>query len=155
MGDTLHLQVWSETSHPGEQECQPFGPRLAPHSLLLGGVQLPAGPPTPLAIHSNCSRWVDEKWRVCADLAEEEAPLFNVMLRGGIWEAQRVQTRHSARCLEGAFLHLQRWKGRYKQLSYGDVNMPRLKGRRLFKLSALGMTPVNLIYDNIRGAVLS
>ena len=136
------------------QECEPFGPRIAPHSLALEGVQTAAGSPSPLQTHSNCSRWVDEKWRVCAALGEDEAPLYNVLLHEGQWWAQRFTSRQPRRCLEGAFLHLQRWKGRYKKLRYGDEDMPSLRGRRLFRLSARGLAPVDMVYDDVRGAGL-
>mmetsp|Transcript_14807 Transcript_14807/g.36937 ORF Transcript_14807/g.36937 Transcript_14807/m.36937 type:complete len:288 (-) Transcript_14807:175-1038(-) len=133
------------------QECEPFGPRIAPHSLLLEGVQRAIGNREPVHIHPNCSRWVDEKWRVCADLNEDEAPRYNVLLHNGKWQSQRFESRQPSKSLEGAFLHLQRWKGRYKQLKYGDEDMPILRGRRLFKLSARGLTPIDTKYDDETG----
>ena len=57
-----------------------------------------------------------------------------------------------AGCLEGAFLHLQRWKGEYKRLSYGKPGMTRLNGRRLFKLSRFGVFPFDAAYDDVAGA---
>ena len=139
-------------SRQAQQECEPFGPRIAPHSLRLEGVQRAAGSAQPLQTHANCSRWVDEKWRVCAALEEDEAPLYNVLLREGSWWAQRFTSRQPARSLEGAFLHLQRWKGRYKKLRYGEDHMPSLRGRRLFRLSAKGLAPVDMVHDDERGA---
>ena len=44
--------------------------------------------------------------------------------------AQRFANDEPPGCLEGAFLHLQRWKGEYKRLSYGGKGMARLQGRR-------------------------
>ena len=35
--------------------------------------QRPLGPLLPLRRHANCSRWVDARYRVCANLSEEEA----------------------------------------------------------------------------------
>ena len=52
-----------------------------------------------------------------------------VVLRGGVWSATRFANREPAGCLEGAFLHLQRWKGEYKRLTYGGAGMPPLRGR--------------------------
>ena len=68
-------------------------------------------------------RWVEHRYRLCADLSEEEAPLFNVMLTNGTWTARRFENRDPVGCLEAAFLHLQRWKGEYKRLSYGGETM--------------------------------
>ena len=53
--------------------------------------------------------------------------------------------------LEGAFLHLQRWKGEYKRLTYGGEGMPRLNGRRVFKLSRFGFAVYDVSYDPARG----
>ena len=89
---------------------------------------------------------------MCAALGEEEAPLYNVLLRDGSWWAQRFTSREPTRSLEGAFLHLQRWKGRYKKLQYGEDHMASLRGRRLFRLSARGLSPVDMAYDDERGA---
>merc|ERR1712110_965588 len=121
------------------------GPRIAAHSVELEGVQRPAGELLPITIHNNCSRWVEERYRVCAHLpeaqevnSESESYPFNVMHIDGNWTAQRFTSTQPAGSQEGAFLHLQRWKGRYQRLAYGDVNMPRLQGRRIFKLSQNG-----------------
>ena len=57
--------------------------------------------------------------------------------------------------LEAAFVHLQRWKGEYKRLSYGGKSMSRLHGRRLFKLSRFGIFPYDAEYDDASGADLS
>ena len=54
-----------------------------------------------------------------------------------------------------AFLHLQRWKGDYKRLTYGEQAMPRLAGRSLFKLSRFGVAPLDAPYDDARGANMS
>lgn len=117
-------------------------------------MQSPETELAPLRTHSNCSRWVDEKWRVCADLDEAEASHYNVLLHEGKWWSQRVVNRQPTRSLEGAFLHLQRWKGYFKQLTYGDQGMPRLNGRKLFKLSAKGFMPVDMGFDDSRGAMV-
>ena len=55
--------------------CNPFGPRLALHSVRLDGVQRALGAPMPVQIHADCSRWVEERFRLCANLSQEDAPL--------------------------------------------------------------------------------
>jgi hypothetical protein len=145
------LGVW----RPGggeNQRCHPFGPRLAPHSVLLPGVQAPLGPLLPLRRHANCSRWVEERYRVCANLTEEGAGQFNVILRHGSWVAQRFVNREPRGALEGAFLHLQRWKSLYKKMRYGSAQMPKLHGRRVFRLTTKGFTPLDAEYSDERGA---
>ena len=44
----------------------------------------------PLATHANCSRWVEERYRVCADLPEETAGEWNVFLKGGPYGEREV-----------------------------------------------------------------
>ena len=85
--------------------------------------QRPLGPLLPLRRHANCSRWVDARYRVCANLSEEEAGDFNVMLRDGTWAAQRFTSLQPAGSLEGAFLHLQRWKSVFKKMRYGSAQV--------------------------------
>lgn len=134
--------------------CMPFGPRIKPHSLALPGVQRAHGAARLVSIHSECSRWVEERYRLCADLTEEESPFYNVVLSNGSWTAQRFANDEPSGCLEGAFLHLQRWKGEYKRLTYGGRGMTTLKGRRLFKLSRFGVSPFDAEYDDAKGADL-
>ena len=153
-------QVWRPRGSRPQQahraasdgECFPFGPRVAPHSPLFPGVQRPRGDQLPLVIHNNCSRWVESRYRLCANLTEEQAPEFNVMLRRGRWVASRFTNLEPAGAREGAFLHLQRWKGDYKRLSYGGAGMPPLRGRRLFKLSRFGFSVIDAPYDDETGA---
>lgn len=147
--------VWQPTA-TGDRagtngSCNPFGPRVAPPSTRMGGLQRPLGPRRPVSLHAECSRWVEERYRLCGDLTEEESPLYNVMLANGSWSASRFSTTEPANSLEGAFLHLQRWKGEYKRLSYGEKGMPHLKGRRVFKLSRFGVMPLDVEYDPERG----
>ena len=145
----------ASSSGGGNVSCTPFGPRIRPHSLRLPGVQRPHGDVRLVAIHTECSRWVEEKYRLCADLSEEESPFYNVVLSNGTWSAQRFANDEPDGCLEGAFLHLQRWKGEYKRLSYGGRGMARLRGRRIFKLSRFGVTPFDATYDDASGADLA
>lgn len=70
--------------------------------------------------------------------------LYNVELRDGAWSARRFRARQPAGALEGAFLHLQRWKGAYHKVAYGDAAMPHLRGSRVFKLSPHGFTPLRM-----------
>ena len=46
---------------------------------------------------------MDARYRVCANLSEEEAGDFNVMLRDGTWTAQRFTSLQPAGSLEGAY----------------------------------------------------
>ena len=85
--------------------------------------QRPLGPLLPLRRHANCSRWVEARYRVCANLGEAEAGDFNVMLRDGTWVAQRFTSLQPAGSLEGAFLHLQRWKSVFKKMRYGSAQV--------------------------------
>ena len=143
--------------------------------------QRPLGPLLPLRRHANCSRWVDARYRVCANLSEEEAGDFNVMLRDGTWAAQRFTSLQPAGSLEGAFLHLQRWKSVFKKMRYGSAQvracvlrawcvhgtcawarlcdiwvscaqMPRLRGRSIFRITTRGFTPLDFDYSDERGA---
>ena len=152
--------------------------------------QRPLGPLLPLRRHANCSRWVEARYRVCANLSEEEAGDFNVMLRDGAWVAQRFTSLQPAGSLEGAFLHLQRWKSVFKKMRYGSAQvracvlrawcvhgicmgsawvcmgsawhlhviwmpcaqMPRLRGRSIFRITTRGFTPLDFDYSEERGA---
>ena len=69
-----------------------------------------------------------------------------------MWRSQRFDQAQPKGALEGAFLHLQRWKAPYKQLQYGDRGMPLRRGRKLFRLSAQGIEPLDLSYDDLEGA---
>lgn len=146
----LATQVWEPVAVATEGEdglCNPFGPRVARHSTALQGVQQPIGQLRAVDIHAECSRWVEERYRLCADLTEEEAPMYNVMLINGSWSATRFVNQEPLHSLEGAFLHLQRWKGDYKKLAYGAKGMPRLNGRSVFKLSRFGFGVYPLAYS--------
>ncbi len=154
----LATQVWephAATPASGVGPCNPFGPRVARHSLGLHGVQRPVGQHRTVDIHAECSRWVERRYRLCADLTEEEAPMYNVMLVNGSWSATRFVNQEPPGSLEGAFLHLQRWKGDYKRLTYGAEGMPRLDGRSVFKLSRVGFGVYDMAYDDVRGANVS
>ena len=143
--------VWRQNGARG-QSCNPFGPRLAPHSVQLEGAQRSLGPQLPIALHNNCSRWVEQRYRVCANLTEETSGDFNVMMHRGVWTAQRYANVQPEGSLEGAFLHLQRWKAYYKRMRYGTDQMPRLRGRRIFRLTTRGFTPLDLDYSDELGA---
>ena len=153
----LPSQVWrpepqGAVASANPERCNPFGPRVRPHSVLMQGVQSPIGELRPITIHADCSRWVEERYRLCADLTEEEAPRYNVMLASnGTWSASRFVNREPQGSLEGAFLHLQRWKGEYKRLTYGQEAMAPLNGRRLFKLSRFGVSVFDADYDDAGG----
>ena len=69
-----------------------------------------------ITTHRNCSRWVDERFRICTNISDTEIAeaggRYNVMLRGGVWRAQKYDNLQPNGALEGAFIHLQRWKGK-------------------------------------------
>jgi hypothetical protein len=139
----------------GGAVCAPFGPRIAPHSVKLPGVQRVHGEARRVALHADCSRWVEHRYRLCATLGEDEAASYNVIMANGSWYAQRFTNMEPANSLEGAFLHLQRWKGDYKRLAYGEKGMPRLHGRSVFRLSRFGIRVFDVSYDDARGADMS
>jgi len=156
-------QVWKPDTAPSPlpatarktSHCNPFGMRVAQHSTLLPGVQRPMGAPRRIDIHADCSRWVEQRYRLCADLTEEEAPLYNVILTNSSWSATRFVNHEPAGSLEGAFLHLQRWKAEYKRLTYGAEGMPPLNRHHLFKLSRLGFGVYDMDFDDHLGANFS
>jgi hypothetical protein len=150
-------QVWRPEleGRANEDACNPFGPRIALHSRALAGVQRPAGTVRPVRVHAECSRWVEQRYRLCADLSEDEAPMYNVFLHNGSWTARRMTNLEPRGSLEGAFLHLQRWKGDYKRMRYGDQAMPLLNGRRIFKLSRFGFKVFDGDFDDTQGVNLS
>jgi hypothetical protein len=152
-GSVRRLAGDGGASGGGAHACMPFGPRVAAHTVEMPGVQRPVGGARSLSLHADCSRWVEERYRLCADLSEEEAPLFNVVLSNGSWTAHRFANTEPVDALEGAFLHLQRWKGEYKRLRYGERGMPRLEGRRAFKLSRFGFGVYDGVYDDAHGMV--
>jgi len=143
----------------GEAVCEPLAPAAAPLSDALPALQRTQGAPVALAIHANCSRWIEERYRLCANMSEDEAAVgYEVTLRDGAWSARRVVAAAPrggpAGYLEAAFLHLQRWKAQLGRLRYGDAALPRIRGRRLFKLSLRGFEPIDVEYDRARGASL-
>jgi len=156
-------EVWSPPPpglRPAAGACDPLAPRVAPHTAALLGVQRPKGPMLPLATHANCSRWVEERYRVCADLPEETAGEWNVFLKGGPdgereVHGQRWQNVEPAGGLEAAFVHFQRWKGHYGKLRPGDKAMPKLHGRKIFKMSPHGFAPLDVVYDDVWGGNVS
>ena len=76
-----------------------------------------------------------------------------MVLRNGTWSAHRFTTSgQRAISSEGAFLHLQQWKGEYKRLTYGQAGMPRLEGRTMFKLGRFGVGVYDGAYHDTDGA---
>jgi hypothetical protein len=81
--------------------------------------------------------------------------MYNLMLINSSWSATRFVNQEPLHSLEGAFLHLQRWKGDYKKLAYSAKGMPRLNGRSALKLSRFGFGVYPLAYDDELGAKVS
>ncbi|KAJ1619149.1 hypothetical protein T492DRAFT_1087883 [Pavlovales sp. CCMP2436] len=98
------------------------------HSLLLPGTYVPAGPLLPVAMHADCSRWVDARWRVCANLTNggdgsDDDLLF---LNGSLYRRARRLVTPDRRYDSGAMFHFQTWKSVYKRMQLGqDAHMQR------------------------------
>jgi hypothetical protein len=87
----------------------------------------------PVRVHSNCSEWVEERYRVCADVggawAREEGADgatdgWNFFYLKGEWFRQRFAADHAPGLVEGALFHFQVWKRAYKK-QQGAVQLPR------------------------------
>ena len=114
-----------------------------------------------LTSHANCSRWVEERYRFCADLDEEEAENlddvshgYTVIFRNGSLTAHKTVSLQPQGSYEGVFLHLQRWKARLGEMAYGTEQMPRLRGPSISKLSLRGFAFLDVPYSDLHGADL-
>lgn len=130
------------------------------HSEALPGNQRAEGEMIPVRIHSNCSRWLDEPYRLCADVTGWDGQLehvaassWNIYLRGGRWYRQRFVAGSSAGVLEGAFFHFQRWKASYKQRRYGEPGMRQIHKNEFF-LTPNGIFPGASPTDPLEASLL-
>ena len=101
-----------------------------------------------------------ERVRVCGEMPEEPRHAVNVFLKGGPdgereVHGQRWHTSFTAGGLEATFVHFQRWKGHYGKLRPGDKAMPKLHGRKIFKMSPHGFAPLDVVYDDVWGGNVS
>ena len=107
------------------------------------GNQRGDGPLLPVQIHNNCTRWVEERYRVCADVSEGWGDDWNVFYLRGEWFRQHFVNTHPAGLHEGAFFHFQVWKAAYKRLRYGEHGMQTVQPGRSFKLMKHGIFPLD------------
>lgn len=119
------------------------GARDRAHSLELLGVYEAVGPPVPVAQHNDCSRWVDERWRVCANLTNgadgsDDDLLF---LNGSLFRRRRRLRVPDRRYDSGAFFHFQTWKGAYKRRTIGKTGHMRWPNGSTFVCSSQGIYP--------------
>ena len=126
----------------GGRACDPFVAPIQQHVEELPGNQRADGPLIPVALHSNCSRWVDEKYRICADCSEGWGDDWNLFYLNGSWYRQHFVDTHPPGVHEGAFFHFQVWKAAYKRLRYGGHGMERVRPGASFKLMAHGIFPL-------------
>ncbi|KAG8460562.1 hypothetical protein KFE25_013212 [Diacronema lutheri] len=111
------------------------------HSIELPGVHEIAGPLVAVAQHGDCSRWVDERWRVCANLTNggdgsEDDLLF---LNGSLFRRARRLRVPDRRYDSGAFFHFQTWKGAYKRHTLGQSGHMRWPNGSTFVCSGKGI----------------
>ena len=82
------------------------------HREDLPGNQRGDGDLIPVRLHADCSRWVEERYRICADVSEgwgEDGVGggWNVFYLKGRWYRQHYINTHPPGILEGAFFHFQ------------------------------------------------
>ena len=135
----------SDSAHGGPGVALPCDPRLAPmrpHSEALQGNQRSVGPRIPVVLHSDCSKWIDAQYRLCANISgwdkDNDWSLYRV---GGLWYRQRFVNSYPRGVLEGAFFHFQVWKQTYKKLTYGSPDMPTLDASSGFALTPRRFLP--------------
>lgn len=118
------------------------GARDRAHSLELAGAYDVAGPLVPVGQHGDCSHWVSEQWRVCANLSKGDGSNDDLLFLGGaLYRRKRRLRVRDRRYDSGAFFHFQTWKGAYKALQLGKSDaLPRPNGSA-FACSSEGMSP--------------
>ena len=139
------------TEEPGGQggrRCDPMADPVQEHREDLPGNQRGDGDLIPVRLHADCSRWVEEQYRICADVSEgwgEDGVGggWNVFYLKGRWYRQHYVNTHPPGILEGAFFHFQEWKSRYKRLQYGEHGMGFVQPGAPFKLMKHGVFPLD------------
>ena len=58
----------------GGRRCDPMAPRVQEHNEALTGNQRGDGDLIPVQLHTDCSRWVEEQYRICADVSSGVEP---------------------------------------------------------------------------------
>jgi hypothetical protein len=105
----------------------------------------------PVRVHSNCSEWVEEQYRVCADVsgpwAREEGADgatdgWNFFYLNGGWYRQRFAADHAPGLVEGALFHFQVWKRAYKK-QQGAVQLSRAGEDGGFVFTKEGFRPIH------------
>ena len=101
------MRPTASSSAPASQRaaCDPFAPPPPPPRASLLGNQRPVGALIPLVTHTNCSEWVEPRYRVCADVsgawaselgADGAANGWNFFYLAGRWYRQRFTASHPA-----------------------------------------------------------
>ena len=107
----------SKPSNGEGRRCDPLAAPVQQHSELLPGNQRGEGPLIPVRLHRNCSHWVEERYRVCADVLSPDGlgwgGEWNVFYLKGRWYRQHYVNTHPEGLIEGAFFHFQACRVRH------------------------------------------
>eukprot|EP00967_Tisochrysis_lutea_P072723 scaffold97093_cov26-Tisochrysis_lutea.AAC.2 len=129
-----------------ETPCDPFAEAPTRVDESLRGNQRAVGELIPIDLHSNCSEWVERRYRVCADVTgawahEKDAAGatdgWNFFFLHGKWFRQRFTASHAPGVVEGALFHFQVWKRTYKKQE-APVPIPRVGEGGAFVFSKEG-----------------
>ena len=129
-----------------ETPCDPFAEAPTRVDESLRGNQRAVGELIPIDLHSNCSEWVERRYRVCADVTgawahEKDAAGatdgWNFVFLHGKWFRQRFTASHAPGVVEGALFHFQVWKRTYKKQE-APVPIPRVGEGGAFVFSKEG-----------------
>mmetsp|Transcript_21877 Transcript_21877/g.62245 ORF Transcript_21877/g.62245 Transcript_21877/m.62245 type:complete len:379 (-) Transcript_21877:133-1269(-) len=149
------MRPTASSSAPASQRaaCDPFAPPPPPPRASLLGNQRPVGALIPLVTHTNCSEWVEPRYRVCADVsgawaselgADGAANGWNFFYLAGRWYRQRFTASHPAGLIEGALFHFQVWKRAYKRQGPQLAPIPPPGESAAFVLTKEGYRPLAL-----------
>lgn len=136
---------------PPASACDPLARLAGWPSESLRGNQRAVGEMIPVRVHSNCSEWVEVRYRVCADVSggwaqEEDADGatdgWNFFYLNGGWFRQRFAADHAPGLVEGALFHFQVWKRAYKK-QQGAVQLPRAGEGGVFVFTKEGFGPAH------------
>lgn len=134
----------SDHAHSGAghiEPCDPYAASVPQPTVALEGNQRRVGPMIPVELHSDCSKWIEAKYRLCANISGwDKDDDWNLYRVGGKWYRQRFVNVHPPGVIEGAFFHFQVWKKAYKGLPYGGPGLPPV-GSGGFILTPRGILP--------------
>jgi len=129
--------------------CDPFASAASAPNDDLRGNQRAVGEMIPVGIHSNCSEWVEKRYRICADVsgawagepgADGASDGWNFFYLNGEWFRQRFAADHAQGLVEGALFHFQVWKRAYKKQV--PTRMPAVGDGGTFMLTKEGFSEV-------------